>query len=162
MDASQAPDKPIDSIGDKSRDRVGQRRVVKLRKLSYGNPCRVRPIIVLLKMAHRSRYMSGKTCGCRMSWTYRWAFMVHRINTRCDRILIAMSAHTITPDVGAVCRCKANTGLRRSPWIPRTRTRLSSLMRLNLDLLLKTTWLHSALQSSFLVCDTTPNGGVNR
>ncbi|GFU23137.1 uncharacterized protein TNCV_3515761 [Trichonephila clavipes] len=26
--------------------------------------------------------MSGNTCGCRILWTYRWAVMVPRINTR--------------------------------------------------------------------------------
>ncbi|GFT05128.1 uncharacterized protein TNCV_531711 [Trichonephila clavipes] len=55
-----------------------------------------------------------------------------------------MAPHTITPDVGAVCRCKAKTGLRRSPRSFRTRTRLSSLLRLNLDSSLKTTWFHYA------------------
>ncbi|GFT93383.1 uncharacterized protein TNCV_337481 [Trichonephila clavipes] len=55
-----------------------------------------------------------------------------------------MVPHTITPAVGAVCRCKAKTGLRRSPRGLHTRTRLSSLLRLNLDSSLKTTWFHSA------------------
>ncbi|GFW76305.1 uncharacterized protein TNCV_1580841 [Trichonephila clavipes] len=50
---------------------------------------------------------------------------------------------TITPAVGAVCLCKANTGLRRSQRDLHTRTRLSSLLRLNLDKSLKTTWFHS-------------------
>ncbi|GFY21573.1 uncharacterized protein TNCV_1167181 [Trichonephila clavipes] len=45
-----------------------------------------------------------------------------------------MAPHTITPAVGVVCRCKAKTGLSRPGSIP--------------------------LQSSFLVRDTTPNGGV--
>ncbi|GFW37095.1 uncharacterized protein TNCV_5019931 [Trichonephila clavipes] len=52
--------------------------------------------------------------------------------------------HTITPAVGAVCRCKAKAGLRRSSRGLHIRTRLSSLLRLNLDLSLKTTWFHSA------------------
>ncbi|GFX15435.1 uncharacterized protein TNCV_3303641 [Trichonephila clavipes] len=56
----------------------------------------------------------------------------------------AMALHTITPAVGAVCRCKAKTGLRRSPRGLHTRTRLSSLVRLNLDSSLKITWFHSA------------------
>ncbi|GFT53812.1 c2H2-type domain-containing protein [Trichonephila clavipes] len=51
----------------------------------------------------------------------------------------AMALHTITPTVGAVCRCKAKAGLRRSPRGLNTRTRLSSLQRLNLDSSLKTT-----------------------
>ncbi|GFU08937.1 uncharacterized protein TNCV_1318151 [Trichonephila clavipes] len=55
-----------------------------------------------------------------------------------------MAPHTITPAVGAVCRCKIKAGLRRSPWGHHTRTRLSSLLRLKLDSSLKTTWFHSA------------------
>ncbi|GFX99992.1 uncharacterized protein TNCV_260281 [Trichonephila clavipes] len=56
-----------------------------------------------------------------------------------------MAPHTIAPAVGAVCRCKAKAGLRRSPRGFHTRTRLSSLLRLNnLDLSLKTTWFQSA------------------
>ncbi|GFW23170.1 uncharacterized protein TNCV_3802701 [Trichonephila clavipes] len=52
--------------------------------------------------------------------------------------------HTITPAVGTVCRCKAKAGLRRSLRGLHTRTRLSSLLRLNLDSSLKTTtWFHS-------------------
>ncbi|GFS79951.1 uncharacterized protein TNCV_750931 [Trichonephila clavipes] len=54
-----------------------------------------------------------------------------------------MAPHTITPAVGAVCRCKAKAGLTRSPRGIYTRTRLSSLLRLNLDSSLKTTWFHS-------------------
>ncbi|GFW76390.1 uncharacterized protein TNCV_1581691 [Trichonephila clavipes] len=53
-----------------------------------------------------------------------------------------MTPHTIKPAVGAVCRCKCDT-----PLVPRglyTRTRLSSMLRLNLDSSLKTTWFHSA------------------
>ncbi|GFX70985.1 uncharacterized protein TNCV_1689681 [Trichonephila clavipes] len=49
-----------------------------------------------------------------------------------------------TPAVGAVCRCKAKAGLRRSPRGLHTRKRLSSLLRLNMDSSLKTTWFHSA------------------
>ncbi|GFU07481.1 uncharacterized protein TNCV_2224771 [Trichonephila clavipes] len=59
-------------------------------------------------------------------------------------MLQAMAPHTITPAVGAVCRCKTKTGLRRSPRGLHTRTRLSSLLRLNLDSSLKTTWFPSA------------------
>ncbi|GFW79120.1 uncharacterized protein TNCV_3631511 [Trichonephila clavipes] len=55
----------------------------------------------------------------------------------------ATAPHTITIAVGAVCRCNAKTGLRHSPRGLQTRTRLSSLLRLNLDSSLKTTWLHS-------------------
>ncbi|GFV35325.1 uncharacterized protein TNCV_3203571 [Trichonephila clavipes] len=55
-----------------------------------------------------------------------------------------MEPHTITPAVGVVCRCKAKTRLRRSPRGLHTRTRLLSLLRLNLDTSLKMTWLGSA------------------
>ncbi|GFU17817.1 e3 ubiquitin-protein ligase RNF13 [Trichonephila clavipes] len=55
-----------------------------------------------------------------------------------------MTPHTITPAVGVVCRCKAKAGLRHSPRGLHTRTRLSSLPRLNLDSSLKTIWFHSA------------------
>ncbi|GFU70267.1 uncharacterized protein TNCV_904091 [Trichonephila clavipes] len=57
-----------------------------------------------------------------------------------------MAPHTIMPAVGAVCRCKAKAGLRRSQrglqknehgWH-------HSLLRLNLDSELKSTWFHSA------------------
>ncbi|GFU86316.1 uncharacterized protein TNCV_369721 [Trichonephila clavipes] len=41
--------------------------------------------------------------------------MVLRINTGGDRVLYTMAPHTITPAMGAVCRCKAKAGLRRSP-----------------------------------------------
>ncbi|GFT76056.1 uncharacterized protein TNCV_1255451 [Trichonephila clavipes] len=69
--------------------------------------------------------------------------MVPRINTRSDCVLQAMAPHTITPAVGVVCRCKAKAGLRRLPRGLHTRTRLSSLLRLNLDSSLKTTLFHS-------------------
>ncbi|GFS72447.1 uncharacterized protein TNCV_2116001 [Trichonephila clavipes] len=88
--------------------------------------------------------MSGNTCGCRMSWTYRWAVMVPRISTRIDHVLQEMAPHIITPALEAVCCCKAKAGLRRSPRGLHTRTRLSSLLRLNLDSSLKTIWFHSA------------------
>ncbi|GFX78029.1 uncharacterized protein TNCV_971831 [Trichonephila clavipes] len=55
-----------------------------------------------------------------------------------------MVPHTIAPAVGAVCRCKAKEGLRHSPRGLHTRTRLSSLLSLNLDSSLKTTRFHSA------------------
>ncbi|GFT98180.1 uncharacterized protein TNCV_789841 [Trichonephila clavipes] len=92
--------------------------------------------------------MSGNTYGFRIPWAYRWAVMVPRINTKGDRVLQAMASYTITPAVGAMCRCKAKAGLRRSPRGLHTRTRLSSLLRLTLDSLslssLKTTWFHLA------------------
>ncbi|GFV67844.1 uncharacterized protein TNCV_926101 [Trichonephila clavipes] len=99
-------------------------------------------------MAPGSRCMSGNTCGCRMSWTYGWAVMVSQINTRGDRVLLAMAPHTITPAVGAVCGFKAKAGLRRSARGLHTRTRFSSLLILNLDSSLKTTWFHSATVQS--------------
>ncbi|GFT03023.1 uncharacterized protein TNCV_1361121 [Trichonephila clavipes] len=48
-----------------------------------------------------------------------------------------MAPHTITPAEGAVCHCKAKAGLRRSQQGLHTRTRLSSLLRLNLNSLFK-------------------------
>ncbi|GFW06304.1 transposable element Tcb2 transposase [Trichonephila clavipes] len=66
-------------------------------------------------MASGSRCMSGNTCGCRVSWTYRWAVMVPRINTRGDRVFQAMAPYTIIPAVGVVCLCKVKAGLRLSP-----------------------------------------------
>ncbi|GFU77226.1 uncharacterized protein TNCV_4126031 [Trichonephila clavipes] len=95
-------------------------------------------------MASGSHCMNGNTCGSRMSWTYRWAIMVPRINARGEHVLKAMAPHIITPAVGAVCRCKAKTGLSHSPRALNTRIRLPSLLRLNLDSSLKTTWFHSA------------------
>ncbi|GFW31640.1 uncharacterized protein TNCV_4683131 [Trichonephila clavipes] len=55
-----------------------------------------------------------------------------------------MTPPTLTPAVGTMCRCKAKTGLRHSPRGLHTRTRLSSLLRLNQDSSLKTAWFHSA------------------
>ncbi|GFW34390.1 uncharacterized protein TNCV_221161 [Trichonephila clavipes] len=55
-----------------------------------------------------------------------------------------MAPHTITTAVGSVSRCKAKTGLRRSSRGIHTRSQLSSLLSLNLDSSLKTTWFHSA------------------
>ncbi|GFY11568.1 uncharacterized protein TNCV_4230371 [Trichonephila clavipes] len=57
-----------------------------------------------------------------------------------------MALHAITPSVGVVCHCKTKAGLRRYPTRLHTQTRLSSLLRLNLDsrASLKTTWSHSA------------------
>ncbi|GFV70439.1 uncharacterized protein TNCV_4798581 [Trichonephila clavipes] len=95
-------------------------------------------------MAPGSHCMSGNTCDCRMSWTYRWAVKVPQINTRGERVFREMAPHAIAPAVKAVCRCKAKVGLRRSPRGLHTRTRLSSLLRLNLDSSLKTAWFHSA------------------
>ncbi|GFT25880.1 uncharacterized protein TNCV_1518391 [Trichonephila clavipes] len=43
-----------------------------------------------------------------------------------------------------MCCCKAKAGLRRSPRGLHTRIRLSSVLRLNLDSSLKTTFFHSA------------------
>ncbi|GFU79381.1 uncharacterized protein TNCV_871521 [Trichonephila clavipes] len=79
-------------------------------------------------------------------WQHKWFqdVMVPWINTKGDSVLYAMSPHTITPAVGVVCRCKTKAGLRRSPRSLHTRTRLSPLLRLNLDSSLKTTWSHSA------------------
>ncbi|GFW31004.1 uncharacterized protein TNCV_2941041 [Trichonephila clavipes] len=48
-------------------------------------------------MAPGNHCISGNTYDFRMSWTYRWAVMMPRINTRDDRILLAMALHTIKP-----------------------------------------------------------------
>ncbi|GFU73351.1 uncharacterized protein TNCV_4731681 [Trichonephila clavipes] len=66
----------------------------------------------------------------------------------------------IEPSVGAVCRCKAKTGLRRSPRGLHIRTRLSSLLRFNLDFALRTAWFHFGAVS-LLVRGATLNGGVD-
>ncbi|GFX82177.1 uncharacterized protein TNCV_4398361 [Trichonephila clavipes] len=73
--------------------------------------------------------------------------MVPQINTR-GVTMYCRQCHLI-PAVEAVCSYKAKVGLRRSPQGLHTRTRLSSLLRLNLDsrASLKTTWFHfSAVQ----------------
>ncbi|GFS52924.1 uncharacterized protein TNCV_330771 [Trichonephila clavipes] len=55
-----------------------------------------------------------------------------------------MAPHTLTTAVGVVCHCKAKAGLRHSPRGLHTRTRMSSVLRLNVDSSLKTAWFHSA------------------
>ncbi|GFW05106.1 uncharacterized protein TNCV_599001 [Trichonephila clavipes] len=94
-------------------------------------------------MAPESRCKNGNTCGCRMLRTYGWAVLVPQINTRSDRVLKAMTPHTFTPAVGAECHCKTKSGLRRSPRSLHTQTRLSTLLRLNLNSSLKMTWFLS-------------------
>ncbi|GFX20617.1 uncharacterized protein TNCV_4269491 [Trichonephila clavipes] len=59
-------------------------------------------------------------------------------------VLPCNGAHTITPAVEVMCRCKAKAGLRRSPRGSPHANTLESLLRLNLDSSLKTTWLLSA------------------
>ncbi|GFX11092.1 uncharacterized protein TNCV_4503071 [Trichonephila clavipes] len=54
-----------------------------------------------------------------------------------------MTPHTITQAVRVVCHCKAKAELRRLTRGLHTRTRLSSLLRLNLDLSLKAMWFNS-------------------
>ncbi|GFV21075.1 e3 ubiquitin-protein ligase RNF13 [Trichonephila clavipes] len=71
-----------------------------------------------------------------------------------------MTPHTITPAMEAVRRCKAKAGLRRSARRLQTRTRLSSLPRLNLDSSIKTTWFLS-VAVQFLVRGTTQNRGID-
>ncbi|GFX72475.1 e3 ubiquitin-protein ligase RNF13 [Trichonephila clavipes] len=71
-----------------------------------------------------------------------------------------MAPHTIIPAVGAVCRCKAKAGLRRSPRGLHTRTRFSSLLRFHLDSMLKTTWFHST-EVQFPHARHLPNGDVD-
>ncbi|GFT49078.1 e3 ubiquitin-protein ligase RNF13 [Trichonephila clavipes] len=108
------------------------------------HPCHVRPSIFLLKNGSWEPLQEGQ---------HMWLQ---------DIMDMARVPHSITPAVKAVCPCKANSGLRHSPSGLPTRTRLPSLLRLNLDSSLKTTWFHSAAQSSFLVSSTTPNGGVEK
>ncbi|GFU58386.1 uncharacterized protein TNCV_57981 [Trichonephila clavipes] len=72
-----------------------------------------------------------------------------------------MAPHTITPALGVVCRYKAKAGLRRSPRGLHTRTQLSSLLILNLDLSLKTTCLHFTVVQFPEVGGTTSNRGVD-
>ncbi|GFX94552.1 uncharacterized protein TNCV_3087811 [Trichonephila clavipes] len=55
-----------------------------------------------------------------------------------------MKPRTMTPAVRAVFRYKANAALRRLPRGLHTRTRLSSLLRLNLGSSLNTTWFYFA------------------
>ncbi|GFU28096.1 uncharacterized protein TNCV_3154071 [Trichonephila clavipes] len=55
-----------------------------------------------------------------------------------------MSPHAITQAAGVLCRSKAKSGLRPSPWGVHTQTRLPSLLRLNLNSSLKTTLFHFA------------------
>ncbi|GFY23129.1 uncharacterized protein TNCV_3763691 [Trichonephila clavipes] len=55
-----------------------------------------------------------------------------------------MVPDTITPAVGAVFHCNAMARLRRSPLHLPKRTRLSSLLRLNLNSSLNATWFHSS------------------
>ena len=63
----------------------------------------------------------------------------------------------VTPVVEAGCHYRAKEGLRRSPRDLHSRTRLSLLYILHLDLLLKKAWFHSfAVQP--VLDDTTPNG----
>ncbi|GFW66720.1 hypothetical protein TNCV_1371521 [Trichonephila clavipes] len=111
-------------------------------------------------MAPGSRYMSGNTGGYRMPWTYHWAVMVPRINTR--GTVYCRQWHPIpSHQLWERCvHCKSKEGLRRSPRGLHTRIRLSSLLRLNLDSCasLKTTWFHSLHSSFLLVCGITPNG----
>ncbi|GFX60733.1 uncharacterized protein TNCV_4977091 [Trichonephila clavipes] len=96
-------------------------------------------------MAPGNHCLSGNTCGCRMSWTYLWAVMCGATDQYYGYLCIVGNDtpyhHT---SCGSGCRYKVKAGLRCSPRGLRTRTRLSSLMRLNLDSSLKTTLFHSA------------------
>ncbi|GFS90104.1 uncharacterized protein TNCV_507801 [Trichonephila clavipes] len=95
-------------------------------------------------MAPGSHCINGNTCGCRISWTYRWLSWcygsilgVTMYCRQCHLILL----HQLWERYVAV---KKKAGLRRSPRGLHTRTGLSSLLRLNLDSLLETDWFHSA------------------
>ncbi|GFY07839.1 e3 ubiquitin-protein ligase RNF13 [Trichonephila clavipes] len=103
--------------------------------------------------------MIDNTCGCRMSWTYRSAVMVPRIHTKGDLVLKSMETHTIILAVREMSRYKAKSRLRRSPSVLHKRTRLSSLLRLNLDSSLKLTWFHSTTVQ--FPPSTTINVGVD-
>ncbi|GFW48903.1 uncharacterized protein TNCV_3901011 [Trichonephila clavipes] len=78
-----------------------------------------------------------------MSWQYHCVVFVAWINSRSDCISQAMTPHTIILAVKVVCCCKAKVRLSRSPEGLYTRTRSSSLLKLNLDLSLNTKWFHS-------------------
>ncbi|GFX80217.1 uncharacterized protein TNCV_2642331 [Trichonephila clavipes] len=80
-------------------------------------------------MAPGRRCMRSNTCGCWMSWTYPWAVMVPRINTRGDRVLWEKALHAITPAVRAVCCCKAKARLMRSLQVSFPRARHHSKRR---------------------------------
>ncbi|GFX55850.1 hypothetical protein TNCV_610161 [Trichonephila clavipes] len=84
-----------------------------------------------LKMASGSRCMSDYTCSCMMSGTYHWAAMVPRINTRVTVYCIQCPPYHHTRCGGGCC-CEAKAGLKHSPLGLHTRTRLSSLLRLNM------------------------------
>ncbi|GFT09755.1 DNA-directed RNA polymerase subunit [Trichonephila clavipes] len=65
-----------------------------------------------------SRCMSGNTCGCRMSWTYRWAIMVPRNSTRSNRVMYGMASYTNTPAVRTVCQPGAFELVRKDTRAP--------------------------------------------
>ncbi|GFX63970.1 uncharacterized protein TNCV_41461 [Trichonephila clavipes] len=67
-------------------------------------------------MAPGSRCMSGYTCGCRMSWTYCWTFLVPRINIRGDRVFLLVIG--TTPNGGI--KGSTRNG-RRDPKCPSSR-----------------------------------------
>ncbi|GFT48126.1 uncharacterized protein TNCV_1001181 [Trichonephila clavipes] len=67
-----------------------------------------------------------------------------KVNSQAIPCIVGNDTHTITSAVGVVCRCKTKAGLRRSQQGLHTRTRLSSLLKLNLDTVLKMTWFHYA------------------
>ncbi|GFS68989.1 hypothetical protein TNCV_4570081 [Trichonephila clavipes] len=90
-----------------------------------------------------------------MSRTYLWVVMVPWINSRGDRVPNAMAPYTITPVVGVVRHCTVKTGLRRSPRGLHTRTRFSSLPKLNMDSSLKTTQF-SPFGSHSITSSATP------
>ncbi|GFS67683.1 hypothetical protein TNCV_4363691 [Trichonephila clavipes] len=101
--------------------------------------------------------MSGSTDGSRMLQTYFMTVMVSWINIRGHRVSYAITPFTIAPVVGAVCRCTANSGLRRSSWGLHTRTDLSSQPKFSLDSSLKAIRFYFVAVQYF-DSDTNPKG----
>ncbi|GFV73642.1 hypothetical protein TNCV_1552151 [Trichonephila clavipes] len=98
-------------------------------------------------MFPRSLAMSVNTCSLTLSGTYLRAVMMPWINVRDGRLSCEMAFHTIRPVVRAVCRGIAKASLKHSRW-DHTRTRLSSMPKLNLDSPLNETYFDSiAVQS---------------
>ncbi|GFY14111.1 uncharacterized protein TNCV_3613001 [Trichonephila clavipes] len=91
-------------------------------------------------MAPGSRCISKNTCGCRMSLTYRCHGSILGVTVYC-RQWHPIPSHQLGERCVAV---KQKVGFWRSPRGLHTRTRLPSLLRLNLDSSLKTTWFYSA------------------
>ncbi|GFU97475.1 uncharacterized protein TNCV_1913301 [Trichonephila clavipes] len=87
----------------------------------------------------------------RLALQVEWAAMPQQLidtlilsmGRRCETCLAAVANYILTPAVRAVFLCKTKAELRCLPRGLLTRKRLSSLLRLNLDSSLKTTWFYS-------------------